>query len=104
MIEARKEYWLNGNTRKEGHYLNGVLHREDGPAIIFYYVNGNIWHEEYWLNGKRHREDGSAIIKYCGAGNLKYKEYHLNHRCLTEQEWFNQLSAESKLKFTFGIK
>ena len=37
-------------------YLNGKLHREDGPAAE--YVDGN----KYWyLNGKRHREDGPAI-------------------------------------------
>ena len=37
-------------------YLNGLRHREDGPAIE--YTDGT----KYWyLNGKRHREDGPAI-------------------------------------------
>lgn len=30
------------------HYRNGLLHREDGPAVLFY--SGA---EEFWLNGKR---------------------------------------------------
>ena len=37
-------------------FLNGVLHREDGPA--FEEPNGN---KHWFLNGKRHREDGPAI-------------------------------------------
>ena len=36
-------------------YLNGKLHREDGPAIEE--ADG---HKEWWLNGKYHREDGPA--------------------------------------------
>ena len=37
-------------------YLNGKLHRTDGPAIEL--VNGSkIW----YLNGERHRTDGPAI-------------------------------------------
>jgi hypothetical protein len=37
-------------------YLNGVLHREDGPAVER--TNGTkIW----WLHGKYHREDGPAV-------------------------------------------
>jgi len=44
--------YANGN--KEW-YLNGKLHREDGPASI---INGN---KKWYLNGKLHREDGPAI-------------------------------------------
>ena len=37
-------------------YLNGELHRTDGPAVE--YANGN----KYWyLNGKFHRTDGPAL-------------------------------------------
>ena len=37
-------------------YLNGKLHREDGPAAEC--ANGR---KEWCLNGKLHREDGPAI-------------------------------------------
>jgi len=37
--------------------LDGVLHRDDGPAKI--YANGSqIW----FRNNKRHRDDGPAVI------------------------------------------
>jgi hypothetical protein len=37
-------------------FLDGDIHREDGPAIE--YANGD---KEWYLNGKRHREDGPAV-------------------------------------------
>ena len=51
-------------------YLNGLRHREDGPAIE--YTDGT----KYWyLNGKRHREDGPAIDH--ADGN---KKWYLNDK------------------------
>ena len=37
-------------------YLNGQLHRENGPAVI----DGN--YQAWWFNGQLHREDGPAVI------------------------------------------
>jgi len=52
---------LNGwHTDKYGtrrHYRNGLLHREDGPAII-----GPGGYQEWYRNGELHREDGPAVI------------------------------------------
>jgi hypothetical protein len=51
-------------------YLNGQLHREDGPAIE--HING----DKFWyLNGKRHREDGPACEYAYGD-----KEWYLNDK------------------------
>ena len=65
---GNKRWYLNGKLHREDGpaieysngdkywYLNGKLHRVDGPAIE--YVNG----DKYWyLNGELHREDGPAI-------------------------------------------
>jgi len=59
VIENGKEYavieYAADNSKRW--YLNGVLHREEGPAII--YCNGTfIW----FKNGVEHREDGPARI------------------------------------------
>ena len=49
-------------------YLNGKLHREDGPAVE--YTDGT----KYWyLNGERHRTDGPAV-----EGVNGYKVWYLN--------------------------
>jgi hypothetical protein len=42
-------------------YLNGVVHRIGGPAIIF-----NDGAKHWYLNGKMHREDGPAA-EYAGG-------------------------------------
>ena len=64
-------------------YLNGKLHREDGPASEW--ANGN---KSWYLNGKRHREDGPAC-EY--ADGRKY--WRLNDKLHREDgpavEWAN---------------
>jgi hypothetical protein len=47
---------LNFIGRNQFWFLNGQLHREDGPAIT--YLDGT---KEWFFNGKRHRKDGPAI-------------------------------------------
>ena len=66
MIEYKVKVWASGN---KVWYLNGKLHREDGPAIEC--VNGT---KEWYLNGKLHREDGPAV-EYSNGTKL----WWLNH-------------------------
>ena len=49
-------------------YLNGIPHREDGPAVEF--LDGD---QSWFFEGKLHREDGPAIISSHG-----YKEWFNN--------------------------
>ena len=58
-------------------YLNGYLHRENGPAVE--YPNG---YKAWCLNGTYHRLDGPARI--WGDG---YKEWWLNGKEYTEEEY-----------------
>jgi hypothetical protein len=65
--------WASGGKRW---YLNDELHREDGPAIE--YASGDkLW----YLNGKLHREDGPAIEWASGD-----KWWYLNNKRVTEEE------------------
>src|ERR1700691_131013 len=57
------------------YYLNGIIHREDGPAIIF--SHGRL---DYYLNGKWHREDGPAVIWSKGI-----IDYYLNDKNITKE-------------------
>jgi hypothetical protein len=50
-------------------FLNGKLHREDGPAVEW--TNGS---KSWYLNGNLHREDGPAI-EFADGG----KRWFLNH-------------------------
>ena len=67
--------------------LNGLYHREDGPAIEC--ANGD---KEWYLNGKSHREDGPAI-EYANGD----KEWYLNDEILTEERVLKNLKVSEEL-------
>jgi len=81
MIEYKVKVYEDGT--KEW-FLNGKLHRTDGPAIE--YANGN---KHWYLNDKLHREDGPAFEWASG-----YKEWWLNGVSLTEQEFNNRTNVQ----------
>ena len=101
-----KHWYLNGNLHREDGpaiensngdkhwYLNGELHREDGPAVEYadgdkhWYLNGKRW----YLNGKRHREDGPAV-EYSNG----YKSWYLNGEKLTKKEWKKRIKKTHKI-------
>ena len=95
-----KEYTVKvyGNGDKHW-YLNGKLHREDGPAAEnangkYWYLNGKLHREDgpaaehadgskYWyLNDQLHRENGPAIES---ANGNKY--WYLNGKLHSEEEF-----------------
>jgi hypothetical protein len=65
------------NNGTKSRWLNGGLHRVDGPAIEW--KNGD---KEWWLNGKRHREDGPAIEWKNGD-----KEWWLDGEYYESNDW-----------------
>jgi hypothetical protein len=77
-------------------YLNGNLHREDGPAAEC--ANGSKF---WYLNGKRHREDGPAIEYADGT-----KCWFLNGVELTEAEFLvkTKKSCEGKIVEVDGVR
>jgi hypothetical protein len=65
------------NGTKEWRLPNGLLHREDDPAVEF--TNG----DKYWyINGEKHRENGPTI-EWSDGGEMWY----LNDIEYTEQEY-----------------
>ena len=78
--DGTKKWYLNGNLHREDGpaleyphgtkkwYLNGKYHREDGPALEW--SDGT---KKWYLNGKYHREDGPALEYANGR-----KEWYLN--------------------------
>jgi len=75
----RDNYILSGSTIWTI-TINGeeLLHREDGPAIIYYYEGLKIWGEEYYINGKKHKEDGPAVIYYKNNKEIYSETYFYN--------------------------
>jgi hypothetical protein len=89
---------------------NGKMHREDGPAVVYFdgdkewWINGKLHRkngpaveinngdEEWWLDGKLHREDGPAI-EYSGGS----KSWYLNGIFHTKNEYKFEMRSK-KLK------
>jgi hypothetical protein len=80
------EYTVQVYEDRTAWFLNGKLHREDGPAVEW--SNGE---KQWYLNGQIHREDGPAV-EY-PSGN---KAWYLNGKKFTEQE-FNQMTQSKEL-------
>ena len=76
-------------------YLNGQLHREDGPAIEW--ADGT---KKWFLNGKLHREDAPAIE--WGVGGCK--EWYLNGKCHRDDGPAVEYADGSKLWYFHGVK
>ncbi len=69
-------------------YLNGGLHREDGPAMEW--VNGD---KEWWLNVYKHRVDGPAVEYVDGD---KYWWYHGKKvDCQTNKEFLKLIKLKA---------
>jgi hypothetical protein len=68
-----------GNKR---HFLNDLLHREDGPAIEW--IDGG---KSYYQRGQRHRLDGPAIEYVRGA---KWWYFHGKYIDCDSQEEFEE--------------
>ena len=68
-------------------YLNGLLHREDGPACE-YADRSKSW----YLNGKLHRIDGPAFESADGD-----KYWYLNGVEYTEEEFKKELDKRSNI-------
>jgi hypothetical protein len=95
---GNKEWYLNGKLHREDGpaiewadgskywYSNDKRHREDGPAIEW--VDGTKF---WYLNDKLHREDGPAIEYYSGE-----KYWHLSGVSYTEAQWSKQIQKKVK--------
>ena len=69
-------------------YLNGQLHREDGPAVEC--ANGD---KHWYLNDQRHREAGPAIENADGD-----KCWYLNGQDLTEEEFDARMNLSRRVE------
>jgi hypothetical protein len=67
-------------------WLNGNLHREDGPAIIR--PDGSEW---WYLNGKLHREDGPTIIHPDGTEYWWANGKHITQKV---NDWANERNID----------
>ena len=105
-----KEYTVRVYDDRTEWHLDGVLHREDGPAIEWadggksWWINGkqhrdngpavedDNGHMEWWINGLCHREDGPAIEYKNGT-----KKWFLDGVHYTEAEFLAKTQPTKEL-------
>ena len=81
-------YKVNVNDYGTKHwFLNGKLHREDGPAVEW--ADGS---KSWWINGNLHRKDGPAVEWADGS-----KSWYLNDEYLTEEQWKKKVNKVKEL-------
>jgi len=68
-------------------FLNGKLHRKDGPAMEW--PDGTAY---WYLNGKFHRESGPAINIPDGS-----KYWYLNGKHYIEPDFYRELHKRGKI-------
>jgi hypothetical protein len=71
--EKPQQIVINGTERW---WLNGNLHREDGPALT--HASGT---KMWYLNGELHRIDGPAVIFFTGG-----KEWWIQGNCYLREQ------------------
>jgi hypothetical protein len=65
--------------------LNGLFHREDGPAVIYEDESKKYWYK----NGKMHKEDGPAVIYKDESKKFWYKKGKMHREDGPAVEWAN---------------
>lgn len=73
-----------GAVRLEEYWLDGQLHRENGPATIMWTPEGTLSAEQYFWHGIQHREpgEGPALVTYysTSARGEIYMRHGKKHR------------------------
>lgn len=90
---AQITYYKNGKGAYEGYgdvacyqyFADGIIHRVDGPAVI-YMGSDVIIRVAYWVNGIRHRADGPAVLQRLSDGSYS-SEYWLDGIKYTKEEF-----------------
>jgi len=89
-----KSYYFEFPHGEKRWIVNGKLHREDEPAIV-YHDGTKFW----YINGENHREDGPAIIYPDGSIS-----WYLNGIRYTFENWCEKLNKSDEEKVFLRLK
>jgi hypothetical protein len=80
-----------------------IFHNTCGPARFLFNNEQRVCVEEYHIMSKLHREDGPAVIFYSYEDDKIYKDYlyYLNGIPISKEDLYGKMSVENKLRFIF---
>jgi len=73
------------------YYKNNQLHREDGPAAVWYNEDGTIERESYYQHSICHRIDGPAVIWYNKNGTIADESYYIANRWMRKSTFQKEI-------------
>lgn len=92
--------------KEDGGFYNELLHREDGPSLIYFSIDKGVTIEKYHILGQLHREDGPAIIRpnkkewYINDKEISRFKYSMKfNRKYSHIDEINTLKEESKNRY-----
>ena len=88
MTKQNKPICKTDSDGNKSWYLNGKLHREDGPAVE--HASGT---KRWFYHGKLHREDGPAVEYADGS-----KHWYLNGEFITDDPLVAMIMFYDKTK------
>ena len=78
------------------HPISNEFHREDGPAVqCYHHETGIIELESYFVDGILHREDGAAVIWHDRNGKPVVEEYWLVGERLSLRAFMERLMEDT---------
>ena len=81
------------------HYVNGLKHCENGPALIYDGIGERQWYRQWYLKGQLHREDGPALEYLSGLGYGSY--FYLHDMELNEADYWREIYRITEDKSSF---
>lgn len=88
------EYYETGELKYSYHNL------EDNLKVIRYYKDGNKQLEQYYVFEELHREDGPAEIFYNNDGTIKYEKYFISDNEIDLSKYDNIDSKQMVILFS----
>ena len=73
-IQVKNVYHTNGKIKRAEHYQDGVLHKEDGPALIEYNEQGEEILAVWYKQGNVHRSFFPAVEMRRGVNRSYYQD------------------------------
>lgn len=99
-LPALERYNDSGNKTCEEWYISGKLHRNVGPAAIWYRSGGTVSYTIHAQDSKNHRIDGPAIIYYGTDGITVTKtEYHVNGKLMSRSKFLKKYDPAQYEKY-----
>ena len=96
MMNPQIFYYTNGQKYREEWFVNGMHHREDGPAYIEWHDNGQKTYELWIVNGDYHRLDGPAEQTWYTNGEKNTEKWMINDIDKTEEilQWIKEYNIQ----------